>query len=112
MKKKPEKLLDMQCKRCGQVTHHYLSINGETGEYKCVRCQTVNKTIKVKPERKVVFKMDAEFEAELNPEVSELVDKANEESAQEVIDAILSNPDANNLETADGTILDEQGNPV
>lgn len=110
MKKKPEKLLDMQCKRCGQVTHHYLSINGETGEYKCVRCQTVNKTIKVKPERKVVFEMDAEFEAELNPEVSEFVN--NEESAQEVIDEILSHPDANNLETADGTILDEQGNPV
>jgi ssDNA-binding Zn-finger/Zn-ribbon topoisomerase 1 len=66
MKKKPEKLLDMQCKRCGRVTHHYLYKNGEIGEYKCVRCQTVNKTIKVKPERKVVFEMDAEFEAELN----------------------------------------------
>ena len=79
MKKKPEKLLDMQCKRCGKVTHHYLSTNGETGEYKCVRCQTVNKTIKVKPERKAVFEMDAEFEAELNPEVS------NKETTQDEI---------------------------
>jgi DNA-directed RNA polymerase subunit RPC12/RpoP len=103
MKKKPEKLLDMQCKRCGKVTHHYLSVNGEVGEYKCVRCQTTNKTIKVKPKRTVVFEMDAEFEAELNP----VADKA-----QEVIDEILNAPDADKLETADGTVLDDQGNPV
>lgn len=87
--KKPEKLLDMQCKRCGKVTHHYLSINGETGEYKCVRCQTINKTVKVKPKRNVVFEMDAEFEAELNP-----VAEANGAIAQETIDEILAAPDA------------------
>ena len=97
MKKKPEKLLDMQCKRCGKVTHHYLSINGEIGSYKCVRCQTTNKTIKVKPEKEIVFKMDAEFEAELNP------------SQKELTEELLADP---NVDTADGKILDDQGNPV
>jgi DNA-directed RNA polymerase subunit RPC12/RpoP len=56
MKKKsvePKKLLDMQCPKCGRVTHHYL--NELTGEYKCVVCQSVNKTIKVKPKKEVVF---------------------------------------------------------
>lgn len=67
MRKKPKKLLEMQCSRCGRVTHHYLHTNGEVGEYRCVRCQTINKTIKVKPKTTVIFEMDAEFEAELNP---------------------------------------------
>ena len=67
MKKKPKKLLEMQCSRCGRVTHHYLHSSGDVGEYRCVRCQTINKTIKVKPKTTVIFEMDAEFEAELNP---------------------------------------------
>lgn len=61
---KPQKLIDVQCPRCGRITHHYL--NEETGEYKCVICQSINKTIKVKPKKEVVFTMDPELEAELN----------------------------------------------
>lgn len=78
MKKKsvePKKLLDMQCPKCGRVTHHYL--NELTGEYKCVVCQSVNKTIKVKPKKEVVFEMDAELDAALNP-VVEMLENAPE----------------------------------
>lgn len=63
---KPQKLIDIQCPRCGRVTHHYL--NEVTGEYKCVVCQSINKTIKVEPKKEVVFEMDAELDAALNPE--------------------------------------------
>jgi len=62
---KPKKLIDIQCSKCGRTTHHYL--NQETGEYRCVVCQSVNKTIKVKPKKEVVFEMDSDLEAELNP---------------------------------------------
>lgn len=62
---KPKKLIDIQCPKCGRITHHYL--NQETGEYRCVVCQSVNKTIKVKPKKEVVFEMDSDLEAELNP---------------------------------------------
>ena len=68
---KPTKLLDMQCPKCGRITHHYL--NEVTGEYKCVVCQSVNKTIKVKPKKEVIFEVDAELEAALNPEPTEEV---------------------------------------
>ena len=61
---KPQKLIDIQCPRCGRITHHYL--NELTGEYKCVVCQSVNKTIKVKPKKEVIFEMDEELEATLN----------------------------------------------
>ena len=63
---KPQKLIDIQCPRCGRVTHHYL--NEVTGEYKCVVCQSINKTIKVEPKKEVVFEMDAELDAALNSE--------------------------------------------
>ena len=63
---KPQKLIDIQCPRCGRVTHHYL--NEVTGEYKCVVCQSINKTIKVEQKKEVVFEMDAELDAALNPE--------------------------------------------
>lgn len=79
----PKKLLDMQCPKCGRVTHHYL--NELTGEYKCVVCQSVNKTIKVKPKKEVVFEMDTELDATLNP-VADTADNA--------------------------PVLDDQGNPV
>ena len=77
---KPQKLIDIQCPRCGAITHHYL--NEETGEYRCVRCQSVNKTIKVKPKKEVVFEMDAELEAALSPEQVDPVEE------------VLDNPDA------------------
>lgn len=66
MKKKstePKKLVDIMCPHCGRVTHHYLN---DIGEYKCVVCQSINKTIKVKPKKEVVFEMDEELEATLN----------------------------------------------
>lgn len=87
---KPQKLIDIQCPRCGRITHHYL--NELTGEYKCVVCQSVNKTIKVKPKKEVIFEMDEELDAELNP-----------------VEELLADP---NVDTADGEILDDQGNPV
>jgi len=65
---KPQKLIDIQCPRCGRITHHYL--NEETGEYKCVICQSINKTVKVAP--KIVFEMDPELDAALNPESEQL----------------------------------------
>lgn len=91
MKKNPEKLLDMQCPRCGRVTHHYLSVNGEIGSYKCVRCQNINKTIKVKPSHKVTFEMDPEFEAELNPS-TDPVEEIIEESKAQTEEEINKNP--------------------
>lgn len=63
---KPQQLIDIQCPRCGRVTHHYL--NEVTGEYKCVVCQSINKTIKVEPKKEVVFEMDEELDAALNSE--------------------------------------------
>lgn len=83
--------MDIMCPKCGRITHHYL--NEETGEYKCVVCQSVNKTIKVKPKKEVVFEMDPKLDAALNQKESEL----------------LTNP---NVDTEDGRILDDQGNPV
>jgi len=90
---KPQKLIDIQCPRCGRITHHYL--NELTGEYKCVVCQSVNKTIEVKPKKEVIFEMDEELDATLN----------QTESTEE----LLADP---NVDTADGKILDDQGNPV
>lgn len=58
---KPKKLIDIQCPKCGRITHHYLN---EAGEYRCVVCQNVNKTIRV---QEVVFEMDAEIDSALNP---------------------------------------------
>jgi len=89
---KPQKLIDIQCPRCGRITHHYL--NELTGEYKCVVCQSVNKTIKVKPKTEVIFEMDEELDAELN---------------LDPVEELLADP---NVDTADGKILDDQGNPV
>ena len=98
MKKKSvkvKKLMDITCPKCGRTTHHYL--NEITGEYKCVVCQSVNKTIKVKPKKKVVFEMDADLEAALNPDP---------------IEKILTNVEPELETTDDGSILDNQGNPV
>lgn len=92
---KPKKLMDLMCPKCGRTTHHYL--NEVTGEYKCVVCQSINKTIKVKPKKEVVFETDLELDAALN---------------SDPIDEILNHPEAKILETADGEILDDQGNPV
>ena len=90
---KPKKLMDIMCPKCGRVTHHFL--NEETGEYKCVVCQSVNKTIKVKPKKEVLFNVDPELDAALNPDP---------------IEEILASTE---METAgDGPILDDQGNPV
>lgn len=94
-KKSVKKLMDIMCPKCGRITHHYL--NEETGEYKCVVCQSVNKTIKVKPKNEVVFEMDPELDAALNPTQTESVEE------------LLTDP---NVDTADGKILDDQGNPV
>lgn len=68
---KPKKLIDITCPKCGRITHHYL--NEETGEYKCVICQSINKTIKVEPKKEVIFETDAELDAALNPEPTEEV---------------------------------------
>lgn len=89
-KKSVKKLIDILCPKCGRITHHYL--NEETGEYKCVVCQSVNKTIKVKPKKEVVFEMDPELDATLNP---------NQKESE-----LLTNV------TDGGEILDDQGNPV
>lgn len=72
---KPPKLIDIQCPRCGRVTHHYL--NELTGEYKCVICQSTNKTIKVKPKKEILFTMDEELEATLNP-VEDVIEEAEQ----------------------------------
>jgi hypothetical protein len=83
----------MQCPKCGRTTHHYL--NEVTGEYKCVVCQSVNKTIKVKPKKEVVFEVDAELEAALNSDpVEEILANAGKEIA------------------GGDPVLDDQGNPV
>ena len=77
MKKKsvePSKLIDIQCPRCGRITHHYL--NELTGEYKCVICQSTNKTIKVKPKKEILFTMDEELEAALNP-IEDVTEETN-----------------------------------
>ncbi len=83
--------MDIMCPKCGRITHHYLN----DGEYKCVICQSVNKTIKVKPDKEVFFEMDPELDAALNP------DPVEEFS----LDA--------DMDTADNApVLDDQGNPV
>jgi len=92
-KKSVKKLMDIMCPKCGRITHHYL--NEETGEYKCVVCQSVNKTIKVKPKKEVVFEMDSELDATLNPDpVEEILQNAGTEM------------------TSEGPVFDDQGNPV
>jgi uncharacterized Zn finger protein (UPF0148 family) len=72
---KPSKLIDIQCPRCGRVTHHYL--NELTGEYKCVICQSTNKTIKVKPKKEILFTADEDLEAELNP-IENVIEEAEQ----------------------------------
>jgi len=90
-KKSVKKLMDIMCPKCGRITHHYLN----DGEYRCVVCQSVNKTIKVKPKKEVVFEMDPELDATLNPDP---------------VEKILQN--AGTEMTSEGPILDDQGNPV
>lgn len=50
--KAPESILELKCKECGRRTKHYLS---KTGDYKCLICGTVNKSLNKK---EVVFEQD------------------------------------------------------
>jgi hypothetical protein len=59
---------------CGRVTHHYL--NKVTGEYKCVVCQNISKTIEVK---EVLFEMDEELDSSLNPTSESAEEPSTEE---------------------------------
>lgn len=70
MKKKNEvSNLEMKCSECGRVTKHYLS---SKGEYRCLICGKVSKTIAPKKEMEVTFEADEELDKALNPqEVSE-----------------------------------------
>ena len=72
MKKKNEvSNLEMKCSECGKVTKHYLS---SKGEYRCLICGTVNKTITPKKKMEVTFEADEELDKALNSqEVSEEV---------------------------------------
>ena len=65
VKEQPKSVVDLKCPRCGKVTHHYL--DPKTGEYRCVICQSVNKTIKVAPAKDIEFVADPELEDALNP---------------------------------------------
>lgn len=55
--------MKLKCSRCGKVTDHYKS---STGECRCLVCNTVNKTVKVK-NVEVVFEAGKELDAMLNP---------------------------------------------
>lgn len=71
----------MKCSECGKVTKHYLS---SKGEYRCLICGTVNKTVAPKKEMEVVFEADKELDDALNPDaVEETV--VQEETTEEAI---------------------------
>lgn len=105
MKQKFPKLIDMVCPKCGRATHHYL--NSETGEYRCVRCQSVNKTVKVDPHKEVTFEMDEELDKALNPVEEETPQVPAEEETP--VEELLQNA---GTEKAEGPVFDDQGNPV
>lgn len=62
-KSSPKNILTMKCKECGKETKHYLS---KTGDYKCLICGTVNKSISKKKE--VVFEQDNDLFEEIPTE--------------------------------------------
>lgn len=57
MKKNPA-VIEIKCKRCGKVTKHSLT---KSGEYTCVLCGQVNKTVKM---RNAVVEFTPDFEIE------------------------------------------------
>jgi uncharacterized Zn finger protein len=60
---------NIKCSVCGKVTKHFLN---SKGEYRCLVCNSVNKTVKV-PEKdlEVVFEADKSFIKALNPELTD-----------------------------------------
>lgn len=57
MKKKEKKIqsiIEIRCSECKKVTKHYLS---KTGEYKCLICGKVNKSLP----KEIVFVPDDDF---------------------------------------------------
>lgn len=58
-KKSPQHIITIKCKECEKQTKHYLS---KTGDYKCLICGTVNKSIKKK---EVVFESDDDLFEEI-----------------------------------------------
>lgn len=61
-KSSPQNIITIKCKECGKQTKHYLS---KTGDYKCLICGTVNKSIKKK---EVVFESDDDLFEEITDE--------------------------------------------
>ena len=56
--------LELKCSSCGKTTRHYLT---KKGEYRCLICNTVNKTVSPKKNLEVVFEADEELDSALNP---------------------------------------------
>ena len=55
-----KKTKNIKCKSCGKITPHYLLED----TYRCIYCNTANKTIKIKD---IIFEPDFE----VNPETKE-----------------------------------------
>ena len=74
MKKKSKKvqtIIELKCTECGKKTKHYLSKNGD---YKCLICGKVNKSLNKK---EIVFEADENF---FEPKI----DMANLEGPDEI----------------------------
>lgn len=67
-----QKILKLKCKKCGKVTQHYLL--GDT--YRCIICNTSNKTLKKVKE--AVFEPDFDVEPS-KEEVTEAIPENNNE---------------------------------
>ena len=66
--KGPENIIKIMCKSCGKVTNHYLTASGD---YKCVVCQTVNKSINLpKKDKEVAFDSEDDGEIEFTSEIN------------------------------------------
>ena len=58
------KIQKIKCAVCNRETPHYVNAKGEV---RCSICQSIAKKIAVKTPKEVVFEMDKDFEAALNP---------------------------------------------
>lgn len=78
-KAKNESIVTLKCSCCGKPTKHYLT---KDGEYKCIICQHVDKTVALK---EVVFESDFDNELskvekeEAAPEVENLLNEGLDE---------------------------------
>jgi uncharacterized Zn finger protein len=93
-KNSTETNLEMKCSECGKVTKHYLS---SKGEYRCLICGTVNKTVTPKKKMEVTFEADEELDKALNPQEIETPETVEETVEEESVEEVLEDDSSSEI---------------